>query len=334
MRKIDIYAHVLPQRTMEAIRESVPQASRTYEWFVAHTPSLTDIDARLRVIDPFEEYQQVLTMVAPPLEPLVEAKVLTDLVRLANEEMADLVARYPDRFVAFVAALPLSDIEASLKETDRAIKHLGARGVQLFTNINGVPLDEPRFLPIFEKMAEYDLPIWVHPFRSPRMSDYPTEPRSLYFAWRIFGWPYETTVSLTRLVFAGYLKRFPNLKIIAHHAGGLLPYLGERARDHYDEVLLWEEEMQPIKQALGKHPVEYLRMVYGDTALNGSQPALACALAFLGSERLLFGSDFPFDIKLGAKVIASTIRSVEGLPIEAAAREEIFSGNAARLLKL
>jgi len=333
MRKIDVYTHILPRRFLEALEERVPQALANYN-MVAMLPSLTDVETRLRVMEPYEGYQQVLTLAGPPVESLAQGETLLHLTRLANDEMAALVERHPDRFVAFAAALPLSDVEASLAEMERAIVKLGARGVQLFTNVNGVPLDEPRFTPIFERMASYDLPIWIHPWRGPDFPDYPAEDRSRYNLWQVFGWPYDTAVTLTRLVFAGYLKRFPNLKIIAHHAGGVLPHFGERVRDFYDLIIRGVERMRRLIEELGSPPQEQLRLIYGDTALNGSLPALNCALAFFGSHHLLFGTDFPFDTRMGASFIEGTIKAIEGLAISAEEREGIYGANAARLLRL
>ena len=326
--KIDIYAHIIPEAFLKAMQERAYQAAAYYTSLASRVPSIIDLQVRFQIMDQFgEDYRQVLNT----------AGFAQDLptARLVNDTMAELVDRYPDRFVAFGATLPMADVEGALLELDRAIGELGARGIQLFANINGIPLDDPRFFPIFERMAKHDLPIWLHPMRSSSLPDFATEDRSRYLIWRVFGWPYETTAALVRLVFAGYFKRFPNLKIIAHHAGGLLPHFAERVQDHYKEYILWQdEELQPGINELDGHPLDYLRLIYGDTALSGSQGALNCALAFLGSDRLLFGSDFPFDIEKGARLVAAAVRGVEGLPVSPAEREAIFAGNAIRLLKL
>src|SRR5690606_6403492 len=118
------------------------------------------------------DYCQVLSLASPPLEVLAGREHAAALARLANDGMAELVARYPDRFPAFVASLPLHDPEAAIAEMHRAVKELGARGIQIFTNIDGRPLDERDFQPIFEAMAGYDLPIWMHPARAPTFADY------------------------------------------------------------------------------------------------------------------------------------------------------------------
>ena len=108
------------------------------------------------------------------------------------------------------------------------IKDLGARGVLIFTNVAGEPLDEPKFEPIFATMAELDLPIWLHPARTAAMPDYPAEKKSRFEMWWCFGWPYETSVAMVRMVFAGLLDRYPKLKIITHHLGGMIPFFDGR----------------------------------------------------------------------------------------------------------
>src|SRR5205807_5423202 len=120
-------------------------------------------DKRFEIMDRHEGYAQVLTLAAPPLENVAAPDLSPDLARLANDEMVKLVERYPDRFPGFVASLPMNNPDAAMREIDRAINDLGATGVQVFTNVNGQPLDRPEYLQLFEKMAPIDLPIWMHP---------------------------------------------------------------------------------------------------------------------------------------------------------------------------
>ena len=161
----------------------------------------------------------------PAVEEIAAPRTAVDLARLANDEMAELVLKYPDRFVAGVACLPMNDMDAALQETDRAINDLRLRGVLIYTPINDKPLDSPEFIPLYEKMSQYDLPILIHPMRNPDYPDYRTENESKYRVYNTFGWPYETTVAMTRIVFSGILEKYPNLKFVTHHCGGMVPYL-------------------------------------------------------------------------------------------------------------
>jgi uncharacterized protein len=138
--------------------------------------------------------------------------------------LAEICGKYRQLFPVFIAALPLNDVDASIEEIDRAIGSLGARGVQLFTNVAGKPLSAPEFWPIFRCMAEHDLPIWIHPMRGRNFADYASENVSQDEIWFSFGWPYETTACLARLIYSGLFDELPELKIISHHMGGMIPY--------------------------------------------------------------------------------------------------------------
>ncbi len=227
MRKIDIFTHIYPRGFYDKLMQvagdfkDVGKRSRG-------VPMLYDLDERFRVMDRFEDYQQILSLPTPPLEVMGSPAQATDLARLANDGMAELVARHPDRFAGFVASLPFNDPEAAVRETRRAVDDLGARGIQIFSNVQGKPVSAPEFLPIFETMAAYDLPIWLHPYRGAAWSDYPTEDASQFEIWWTFGWPYDTSVAMARVVFAGLFDRFPTLKIISHHMGAMAPYFAGR----------------------------------------------------------------------------------------------------------
>jgi uncharacterized protein len=228
--------------------------------------------------------------------------------------------------------------DASLEEIDRAVVGLGAAGVQVFTNVNGLPLDDPRFEPLFAKMAELDKPIWIHPTRTADWPDYRGEQQSRYEIWWLFGWPYDTAVCMARLVFSGLLERFPQLKLIAHHGGSMVPYFAGRVGPGMDQLgaRTTEEQRELLGDApsLPHRPEEYFRRFYVDTALFGTGSALACSLDFFGPDRMLFASDSPFDPEHGPGYIRSTIANIEGLGLSADTRAQIYEGNARRLLGL
>jgi predicted TIM-barrel fold metal-dependent hydrolase len=138
--------------------------------------------------------------------------------------MAELCQKYPSRFPSFVASLPLNNQGEALKEAERAVKQLGASGVQVFTNVTGKPLDDASVLPILEELARRDTVIWMHPTRGANLTDYASEHQSKFEIWWAFGWPYETSAAMARLVFSGIFDRQPELKIITHHMGGMVPY--------------------------------------------------------------------------------------------------------------
>jgi len=303
---------------------------------VREIPSLVDLDVRFRIMDRFPEYMQVPSLPAPTIESLGDPRKTPELAELANDGLAELVAKYPDRFPGFVAALPMNNPEAAVNEIERAVMKLGACGVQIYTNVNGRPLDEPEFLPIFQKMAELNVPIWVHPARSAAFPDYVTEKKSKYELWWAFGWPYETSIFMARIVFAGYFDRFPNLKIITHHLGGMVPYFSGRTGSGLDQlgVRTEDEDLAVYLRRLKKRPQDYFKMFYADTATFGARAALECGLDFFGADQVLFATDMPFDPEKGSWNIRETIRCIEELPISAEDRMKIYEGKVRNLLRM
>jgi len=198
---------------------------------MASIRELHDLEARFRAMDAFGDYRQIFSIPNPPLETVTTPAQGRDLARIANDSMADMVRRHPSRFPAFIAALPLHDVDSAMEEMNRAIQTLGARGIQIFTHVNGHPLDEPQFEPLFAAMAAYDLPIWLHPARTAAMTDYSGEKQSRFEMWWCYGWPYETSVAMSRLVLSGIFDRHPKIKIITHHLGGMIPYFDKRIEE-------------------------------------------------------------------------------------------------------
>jgi len=339
MRKLDIFNHVYPAPFFDLFMKVAP-AYKDIGKRMRNIPMLADLDVRFRVMDAFgDDYQQVFSLPTPPIEVFarsLERHLALDLARAANDGMAELVQRYPDRFPGFVAALPLSDPDAAARELHRAVGDLGARGFQLTSNIAGKPISAPEFLPLFEAMAEYDLPIWLHPYRGADFADYQTEDRSQFEIWWTFGWPYDTSAAMARLVFAGYFDRFPNLKIIAHHMGAMIPYFAGRVGPGWDQLgsRTSDIDYSAVLKSLAKRPLDYFKMFYADTALFGAYDATVCGLKFFGADHVLFASDAPFDPEKGPMYIRETIAIVDRLEISDDERERIYWRNAATLLKL
>ena len=294
--KIDIFPHILPVKYVEAAKKI--SGGEFYNRQVDEAcPTLFDLDARFRVMDKYGDLVQVLTLGTPPIEAVAKGpEDAAELARIANDEMAALVAKYPDRFVSAVASLPMNDIEAALQEADRAVNDLKFRGVQIFTPTSGRSIDRAEFYPLYEKMAAYNLPVWIHPMRDRSTPDYAGEESSKYYIYGIFGWPYETTAAMTRLVFSGVLEKYPSLKFITHHGGGMVPFFEQRLSIAYD---LNEMRMKArVKQRLTRPVLDYYRMFYADTAVH-SRAAIMCAYEFFGPEHVLFGTDMPYDNESG-----------------------------------
>ncbi|TMH41424.1 MAG: amidohydrolase, partial [Betaproteobacteria bacterium] len=229
------------------------------------------------------------------------------------------------------------NVPEALREMDRAIEKLGAKGIQIFTNVNGRPLDEPEFYPIFERMAnKHDLPVWVHPTRTAKFADYVSESKSKYEIYWLFGWPYETSVFMARLVFSGMMEKLPGLKIITHHLGAMAPFFDARIGYGMDQLgtRTSDEDYTLILKRMAKRPVDYFRMFYADTSVNGSAPATRCGLDFFGADHVLFGTDCPFDPEGGPLFVREIIKTIDSLKLKDDDRRKVYFGNALRMLKL
>lgn len=298
--------------------------------------TLVDVEARLRLLDQFDGVQQVLSLANPPLELVSSPDTTPELARIANDALAEICRKHPQAFPTFIAALPMNNMDATLAETRRAIRELGARGVQIFTNVAGMPLSLPEFRPLFRLMAELDLPVWVHPMRGPNFADYASEMHSEDEIWFSFGWPYETTACMTRLIYSGLFDELPNLKIISHHMGGMIPYFSGKIKLGFRQIFFGTPERNPVAEEHGlkKPPIEYFQMLYADTALGGEEAPTRCGHAFFGTSRCLFATDAPFDSEQGRGLIADTIRGIRSLRLSSDETDRIFAGNARDLLRL
>ncbi len=328
--KIDIFAHILPLKYKEAL-EKESSSNPNYKTR-EHIPTLYDLDYRFRIMDKFDGLMQVLTLNMPPIENVRDPQKAIELAKIANDEMAELVAKYPDRFAAAVASLPMNNIEAALAETDRAIMDLNFRGIQIFTPTDDKPLDSSEFMPLYEKMWQYSLPIWIHPQRPQRCADYKGEETSKYTIHGMLGWPYETSVAMVRFVYSGIFEKFPDLKIITHHAGGMIPFFEKRITGWIDshDTLLGRRDAEKLRRP----QKDYFKMFYADTAIYGHTSGLMCCYDFFGAEHVLFGTDMPWDNQLGLRYTQDTIESIERMSISDAEKKMIFEDNARNLLRL
>ena len=336
MRKIDIFNHIWPKpffdRLVKELGTMTQMTKRSGD-----VPMMTDLDRRFEVMDMFgPDYQQILSLASPPLEKFAGPEVALELSRIGSDAMAELVQKYPDRFPAFIATAPMNNPAAVVEESRRAIEDLGAGGVQIFTNINGKPVDLPEFEPFFDYMAKSGRPIFLHPARTQEFADYETETRSEYEIFGTLGWPYETSAPMARMVFSRMFDKFPGLKVITHHAGGMIPYFEGRVGPGWDQMgkRTSDRDLKPVLKALKRPHLEYFKEFYADTASFGSRKAIEHAIEFFGEDRVVFASDAPFDPEGGPMYIRETLRILDALDVSEEVRNKIYHGNAEKLLGL
>src|SRR5687768_13383478 len=190
--KIDVFNHIVTPRYRDRRLQLAPPRMRLQDQERV-MPTLFDLEARFRVIDTAGSgYVQIINTANPPVETFAEPGDALELSRIANDEMADLVARHPDRFLGAAACVPMNDVDAAIRELDRAVDELHLAAVQIYTDINGRPLDDPQFAPLFDRIAALGIPMLLHPVRGADRADYPTENASRFDTWRIDGWLYDT----------------------------------------------------------------------------------------------------------------------------------------------
>ena len=326
---IDIYTHLAPRSFLDRMVVLAPKLGNIVNRLLAVKP-LSDLDVRFRDMDTVPDYRQLISLPNPSLEEIGPADTGCELARIANDELAELCTKYPDRFVGFAASVYLDDVDSAIKEADRAIHQLGAKGVLIYNHVAGHPLDEERFRPFFAAMAQWKRPIWMHPSRQANVTDYASEKTSRFEMWWCYGWPYDTSVAMTRLVFDGLFDRHPDLEIITHHCGGMVPFFDGRVGPGL-EVLgarTSDEDYSQILPSLKLPHMDYFKKFYGDTAMFGATNGVKCGLDFFGPSKIVFATDAP----LGP--IRKTYDGIAAMDMDTETREAIFYGNAAKLLRL
>lgn len=332
--KVDIFAHIIPPKYQEYVA-SRPHPGHAPMEYADIVPSITNLEARFRAMDRYPDVLQMLTNAAHIPSDIEGPKEALELSMRLNDEMAELVQKYPDRFAGAAAVVPLNDIDAALKELERAIGDLRLRGLLMRVPINDKGPDQPEFMPLYEAMTRYNLPIWIHPQKRGDIPDYASEKYgSKYNIWHVWGIIYETTVAMTRLVFSGVLQKYPDLKIITHHCGAMVPYFSDRINSHYDLAEMRHAPQRDFKRGLTEKPIEFFRKFYNDTVLGGNTSALMCAYEFFGAEHLLFGTDAPYDAQFGATITGGIIDAIQRMAIPESEKKKIFLDNAIKLCRL
>lgn len=324
MRIIDTHNHYYPPAYLEALR-SGPSNVRIDE-DVDGNPRLhypgdynvavrghRDLAYRVEVLERERVDVQVLTLTTPGTHVETPDRAVA-LAQLVNDALAEASADHNGRFTG-LATLPLNDPDASANELERAVRELRLPGAMLFANVNGTPLSDERFRPLYERADDLGAVLHIHP-------TYPAgvEAMTEYWLMPLVGFLFDTTLAAAKLVFAGVPQQYPRIRWVLSHLGGVVPYLAERLdRGFY--------AFAECRVSIDRPPSDYLRRFYYDT-VNFDPSALRLAIAFAGADHILAGSDYPHQI--GS--IASMRTSLGELDVSDDDRAAILGGNAARLM--
>lgn len=334
--KIDAFCHIMPRPYYERFFElDVSEHAANLRKRVSNIPSLVDMDLRFSQMDEFGDYRQIINIAAPPVEDLGSPAISREMSRIGNDAMAQLVADHPDRFAGFTACVPMDDPDAAVEELEYALDQLGALGAQIYTHVHGRAMDDPALDAFWETAARRQCLVQVHPCRSSAWADYPTEARSRFEIWWTFGWEYDLSAFMARIVFSGVLERFPELELLIHHGGSMVPHFSGRVGPGWDQLgaRTPPEQWGDVEgYPLTKRPIDYFRMMYADTAMFGAGHALRCCIDFYGVDHVLFASDSPYDPERGPGYIRATIANLHEIGLSDDEQQAIFSGNVSRLL--
>jgi predicted TIM-barrel fold metal-dependent hydrolase len=326
--RVDAYTHFIPERFYKDVM-SVGSHKDIGKRMMG-VPAIFDINVRKKVVDKFKDYCQILSYPMPPFELMTKDPAQTEeYAKIVNDGFAELCAKDPDHFPGWVAQAPMAAPDVGVREAARAMK-MGALGVQIYTNVAGRPLDDPAFEPFWKAMNKTETPIWLHPSRTASFPDYQSETKSKYEIWWTLGWSYETAAAMSRLVFSKIMDRYPNLKIITHHMGGIVPMLEGRIGPGWDQIgaRTSDEDYQKLKKSLKKRPLDYFKeSFYCDSAVFGGKPATECGLAFYPNDRIVFASDCPFDPEKGTYYIRETLKIFDNLDLSKKKYKAIMHGN-------
>jgi aminocarboxymuconate-semialdehyde decarboxylase len=326
MPLIDFHNHYYPPKYLQALQSGSSRVTVTIDEEgnpVLHYPGdyniavrgHRDLAYRAEVLAQHGVATQVISLTTPGthVEDAAEAVRLASLV---NDEFREAMDRYPGIYVA-LATLPLNDPEASVLELQRAMQHLRMPGAMLFSNVNGVPLSDRRFWPLYDAANDAGAVLYIHP----------TNPVSVammqeYWLMPLVGFLFDTTLAAASLVFSGVVERFPRIHWVLTHMGGAIPYLAERLDRGFDAF-------KECRVNIAHRPSKYLREFYYDT-VNFNPDAARLAIAFAGTEHIVAGSDYPHQI--GS--IPLMIETLDELRLPHKEHDAIRGGNAARLLGL
>ena len=324
MRVIDFHNHYYPPAYLDALRsgssavevtideDGNPRIYYPGDYNIA-VPGHRDIDYRERVLIENAVDTQVLTLTTPGTHVEAPATAVR-FASLVNDCFAAVIQSKPGRFTA-LATLPLNDPAASVRELQRACRELGLAGAMLFSNVNGVGLNDKSFWPLYEVANDLGAVLYVHPTHPLGV-----EAMTDFWLMPLVGFLMDTTLAAAKIVFSGIPERFPRIRWALGHLGGAIPYLAERLDRGF-------EAFSECRAHIPLRPTHYLKQFYYDT-VNFDPAAIRLAIGFAGFDHILAGSDYPHQIGSIPKML-ETVRGMELPEQEEAA---ILGGNAARLL--
>lgn len=283
--------------------------------FMTLMPGMFDYELRIQAMDQAGVDVAVVTLTSPNVF-WGSARQSLEAAKLINDDMAAQQKRYPER-IRFMCSLPWQHAKLAVAELKRACDELGAVGVMQLASVDGVSLTDRRFAPVWKEIDRRGLPVLIHPSAPPGTKHLDVMKYNLIAS---VGFMFDTSLAVSRMIFDGFLDRYPNLKLIAAHGGGTLPYIAGR-------LDICFHNMPACRERIKLAPSEYLKRIYYDSVVF-QQESLDLAIKVGGEDRVLYGSDYPHNIG----DMKGCLSRVDALP--PGVRDKVRGGNAQRIFKL
>jgi uncharacterized protein len=282
---IDVFNHFYPKEYLETLPRPLPEQ---VTWISTTMRGITDLDYRVTQMDKFGVDMQILSLPMPTLDDIsnVSPNEFNKISNAANDGIARIAEKSHGRFKG-IATVSLLDVGRAIDEVERSVKELGLLGVQLLSNVRGKPLDLPEFEPFYAKLTQLRCGLWIHPAYIRTIYDWMNDEYNMNM---MMGWGIDTSLAMFRIFRGGVLERHPDLKIIPHHMGTLIPLMAARING----FVMGQGKNGLPPAPLEKTPMEYMKMFYVDTAEGMWKPAVELSHSFFGSAHMLFGTDYPW----------------------------------------
>lgn len=335
---IDAYTHNVPKNYLKEISKfkspKVKKAGLKVTKRCKSQPNLIDLDTRLEQMDKYGIDKQVTCIyqgIDPNHLPILNGKEQVKLCRMINDDMADFMNKSRGRVIALGTA-PLRGLdEGGIEEMRRAVKDLGLRGFMSVTNLSGEPVDH--FSKFWREAGRLKAPVYLHPIDPVTPDSRPYEDE--YDLMHILGWPFETSLTMARLVLSRTMMNNPDLRVVAHHLGAMIPFFAGRINESYDKEMIVARPEQKFDAVKGKKPaMEYFEGFYLDTAIGGNSAAIECARQVFGAEKIVFGTDYPFGPREGTSRLEKYPDIVRQAQLTDKEKQMVFEDNITKLLKI
>lgn len=317
---IDAFAHVLPREFYDALVDAYPSDEIEA---LGDAPRFWDMSIRLEKFDEYGIDRQVINLARPPIWRGIDRDGALELTKLANDAVREIADEH-DEFIP-VGTLPF--VGGAFQDEFERCLEMDMAGVQIFSNVEGQPIDSADHRALYGAAVEEDVPVWLHP----QLHDW-HEWDDQYMLHKIIGWPFDTSMALARLVFSGVMADHPDLKLIPHHMGAMIPHFMSRL-ELFHKMLVQHRDVYPyeVRDFRGELRDQF-GSFYGDTCRCGDTAILEDGLEFFGSDRLVFATDYPFGPDEGEQFLADEVGAVRRMDVDDATREAVLGGNLERML--